>query len=272
LTLDDFERIRRKTPHIADMRPGGTYVMLDLDKIGGIPLLMKSLQKKNLIHENAMTVTGKTVKHNLDSLQISFDSSQKVLKSIESPIHDVGTLTILRGSLAPEGAVVKVAGVHTKEFRGKAKVFDREEDAFDAISKRMIKEHDVVIIRYEGPKGGPGMREMLGVTAALVGQNLGEKVALITDGRFSGATRGFMIGHVAPEAAVGGNIALVKDGDEIVINLEKNSIDIMVPENELVQRRNNWKPRKPNYENGALAKFASLVTSAAEGAITKPIW
>lgn len=272
LTLDDFERIRRKTPHIADMRPGGTYVMLDLDKIGGIPLLMKSLQKKNLIHENAMTVTGKTVKHNLDSLQISFDSSQKVLKSIESPIHDVGTLTILRGSLAPEGAVVKVAGVHTKEFRGKAKVFDREEDAFDAISKRLIKEHDVVIIRYEGPKGGPGMREMLGVTAALVGQNLGEKVALITDGRFSGATRGFMIGHVAPEAAVGGNIALVKEGDEIVINLEKNAIDLMVSENELAQRRRDWKPRKPNYETGALAKFASLVTSAAEGAITKPIW
>ena len=272
LTLDDFEKIRRKTPHIADMRPGGTYVMLDLDKIGGIPLLMKSLQKKNLIHENAMTVTGNTVKHNLDSLQISFDSSQKVLKSIESPIHDVGTLTILRGSLAPEGAVVKVAGVHTKEFRGKARVFDREEDAFDAISKRLIKEHDVVIIRYEGPKGGPGMREMLGVTAALVGQNLGEKVALITDGRFSGATRGFMIGHVAPEAAVGGNIALVKEGDEVVINLEKNSIDLMVPENELVQRRRDWKPRKPNYENGALAKFASLVTSAAEGAITKPIW
>lgn len=272
LRLDDFERIRRKTPHIADMRPGGTYVMLDLDKIGGIPLLMKSLQKKNLIHENAMTVTGKTVKHNLDSLQISFDSSQKVLKSIESPIHDVGTLTILRGSLAPDGAVVKVAGVHTKEFRGKARVFDREEDAFDAISKRLIKEHDVVIIRYEGPKGGPGMREMLGVTAALVGQNLGEKVALITDGRFSGATRGFMIGHVAPEAAVGGNIALVKEGDEVVINLEKNSIDLMVSENELAQRRRDWKPRKPNYENGALAKFASLVTSAAEGAITKPIW
>ena len=272
LTLDDFERIRRKTPHIADMRPGGTYVMLDLDKIGGIPLLMKSLQKKNLIHENAMTVTGKTVKHNLDSLQISFDSSQKVLKSIESPIHDVGTLTILRGSLAPEGAVVKVAGVHTKEFRGKARVFDREEDAFDAISKRLIKEHDVVIIRYEGPKGGPGMREMLGVTAALVGQNLGEKVALITDGRFSGATRGFMIGHVAPEAAVGGNIALVKEGDEVVINLEKNAIDLMVSENELAQRRRDWKPRKPNYETGALAKFASLVTSAAEGAITKPIW
>ncbi|MDE1811275.1 MAG: dihydroxy-acid dehydratase [Thaumarchaeota archaeon] len=272
LTLDDFERIRRKTPHIADMRPGGTYVMLDLDKIGGIPLLMKSLQKKNLIHENAMTVTGKTVKQNLDSMQLPFDANQKVLKSIESPIHEVGTLTILRGSLAPDGAVVKVAGVHTKEFRGKAKVFDREEDAFDAISKRQIKEHDIVIIRYEGPKGGPGMREMLGVTAALVGQNLGEKVALITDGRFSGATRGFMIGHVAPEAAVGGNIALVKEGDEIIINLEKNSIDMMVPENEMVQRRKEWKPRKPNYETGALAKFASLVSSAAEGAITRPIW
>ncbi|HET7336961.1 MAG TPA: dihydroxy-acid dehydratase [Candidatus Nitrosotalea sp.] len=272
LTIDDFEKIRRKTPHIADMRPGGTYVMLDLDKIGGIPLLMKSLQKKNLIHENAMTVTGKTVKQNLDSMQIPFDAHQKVLKSIESPIHEVGTLTILRGSLAPDGAVVKVAGVHTKEFRGKAKVYDREEDAFDAISKRQIKENDVVIIRYEGPKGGPGMREMLGVTAALVGQNLGEKVALITDGRFSGATRGFMIGHVAPEAAVGGNIALVHEGDEIVINLEKNSIDIMVPENELAQRRKDWKSRKPNYETGALAKFASLVSSAAEGAITRPIW
>ncbi|MDE1813986.1 MAG: dihydroxy-acid dehydratase [Thaumarchaeota archaeon] len=272
LTLDDFERIRRKTPHIADMRPGGTYVMLDLDKIGGIPLLMKSLQKKNLIHENAITVTGKTVKQNLDSMQIPFDASQKVLKSIEFPIHEVGTLTILRGSLAPDGAVVKIAGVHTKEFRGKAKVFDREEDAFDAISKRQIKEQDVVIIRYEGPKGGPGMREMLGVTAALVGQNLGEKVALITDGRFSGATRGFMIGHVAPEAAVGGNIALVKEGDEIVINLEKNTIDMTVSEDELVQRRKEWKPRKPNYETGALAKFASLVSSAAEGAITRPIW
>lgn len=272
LTLDDFERIRRKTPHLADMRPGGTYVMLDLDKIGGIPLLMKSLQKKNLINENIITVTGKTVKQNLESLQISTDANQQVIKSIETPIHDVGTLTILRGSLAPDGAVVKVAGVHTIEFKGKAKVYDREEDAFDAISKRQIKENDVVIIRYEGPKGGPGMREMLGVTAALVGQNLGEKVALITDGRFSGATRGFMIGHVSPEAAVGGNIALVKDGDDIIINLEKNRIDLMVSENELLQRRKDWKPRKPNYERGALAKYTSLVASAAEGAITKPIW
>ena len=271
LTLEDFERIRKKTPHIADMRPGGFYVMLDLDKIGGIPILMKSLAKKNLLNENVMTVTGKTLKQNLDSIALSFDANQKVLKPMESPIHNTGTLEILRGSLAPDGAVVKVAGVHATEFRGKAKVFDREEDAFDAISKRMIKENDVVIIRYEGPKGGPGMREMLGVTAALVGQKLGEKVCLITDGRFSGATRGLMIGHVSPEAAVGGNIALVKEDDEIVINIEKNTLDVIVSESELEQRRKEWKPRKPNYETGALAKYASLVGSASEGAITSPL-
>ncbi|MGI0102510.1 MAG: dihydroxy-acid dehydratase [Nitrosotalea sp.] len=272
LTLEDFEKVRKRTPHIADMRPGGFYVMLDLDKIGGIPLVMKSLQKKNILNENALTVTGKTLKQNLDLIQLSFGENQKVLRSTDTPIHDVGTLTILRGSLAPEGAVVKVAGMHTTEFVGKARVFDREEDAFDAISKREIKENDVVVIRYEGPKGGPGMREMLGVTAALVGQKLGEKVALVTDGRFSGATRGLMIGHVSPEAAIGGTIALVKDGDEIRINIEKNSIDIIVPETDLAERRKQWRPRKPNYEKGALAKFASLVTSASEGAITKPKW
>ncbi|HSB83293.1 MAG TPA: dihydroxy-acid dehydratase [Nitrosarchaeum sp.] len=272
LTLDDFEPIRKKTPHIADMRPGGFYVMLDLDKIGGIPLLMKSLMKKNLLNLDVMTVTGKTLKQNLDSINISFDSNQKVLKPIESPIHEVGTLTVLRGSLAPDGAVVKIAGVKTSEFKGRAKVFDREEDAFDAVSKREIVERDVVIIRYEGPKGGPGMREMLGVTAALAGQKLGEKVALVTDGRFSGATRGLMIGHVSPEAFVGGNIALVKNGDEIRINVEKNSLDLMVSESELEQRRKAWRPRKPNYETGALAKYASLVGSASEGAITTPKW
>lgn len=272
LTLDDFEPIRKKTPHIADMRPGGFYVMLDLDKIGGIPLLMKSLMKKNLLNLDAMTVTGKTLKQNLDSIDISFDSNQKVLKPIESPIHEVGTLTILRGSLAPDGAVVKIAGVKTSEFKGRAKVFDREEDAFDAVSKREIVEGDIVIIRYEGPKGGPGMREMLGVTAALAGQKLGEKVALVTDGRFSGATRGLMIGHVSPEAYVGGNIALVKNGDEIRINVEKNSLDLIVSESEIEQRRKAWRPRKPNYETGALAKYASLVGSASEGAITTPKW
>ncbi len=270
LDLEDFERIRRKTPHIADMRPGGFYVMLDLDKVGGIPLLMKSLMKKNLLNLDIMTVTGKTLKQNLESIQISFDSNQKILKPIESPIHEVGTLTILQGSLAPDGAVVKITGAKTSEFKGRAKVFDREEDAFDAVSKREIIEGDIVVIRYEGPKGGPGMREMLGVTAALVGQKLGEKVALITDGRFSGATRGLMIGHVSPEAFVGGNIALVKNGDEIRINVEKNTLDLMVSESELEQRRKAWKPRKPNYETGALAKYASLVGSASEGAITRP--
>lgn len=271
LTLEDFERIRRKTPHIADMRPGGFYVMLDLDKIGGVPLLMKSLMKKNLLNESTMTVTGKTLKQNLDSITLSFDANQKVLKPIESPIHEVGTIEILRGSLAPDGAVIKVAGIHTTEFKGKAKVFDREEDAFDSISKREIKEGDVVIIRYEGPKGGPGMREMLGVTAALFGQKLGEKVALVTDGRFSGATHGVMIGHVSPEAAVGGNIALVKNGDEISINIAKNTIDLLVSATELEKRRKEWKPHKPNYVSGALAKYASLVGSASEGAITRPI-
>ena len=271
LTLEDFERIRRKTPHIADMRPGGFYVMLDLDKIGGVPLLMKSLMKKNLLNESTITVTGKTLKQNLDSITLSFDANQKVLKPIESPIHEIGTIEILRGSLAPDGAVIKVAGVHTTEFKGKAKVFDREEDAFDSISKREIKEGDVVIIRYEGPKGGPGMREMLGVTAALFGQKLGEKVALVTDGRFSGATHGVMIGHVSPEAAVGGNIALVKNGDEISINIAKNTIDLLVSVTELEKRRKEWKPHKPNYVSGALAKYASLVGSASEGAITRPI-
>ncbi len=272
LTLEDFEKVRKRTPHIADMRPGGFYVMLDLDKIGGIPLIMKSLQKKNLLHENSLTVTGKTIKQNFEAMQISFREDQKVLKPIESPIHNTGALTILKGSLAPDGAVVKIAGTCMTEFIGKAVVFDREEDAFDAISRHEIKENDVIIIRYEGPKGGPGMREMLGVTAALMGQKLGEKVALVTDGRFSGATRGLMIGHVSPEAAVGGNIALVRNGDKIRINIEKNSIDMMISESEIVERRGQWKPKKPNYERGALAKFASLVASASEGAITKPKW
>ena len=271
LTYDDFERIRKKSPHIADMKPAGLHVMLDLDKIGGIPLVMKSLMKKNLLHENVMTVTGKTLKQNLDSINISFDANQKIVKPIDSPIHDVGTAMILKGTLAPEGAVVKIAGIKISQFKGTAKVFNKEEDAFDTISERQIKEGDVVVIRYEGPKGGPGMREMLAVTAALVGQGLGDKVALVTDGRFSGATRGLMIGHVAPEAFVGGNIALVNDGDEIVIDVERNSLDLIVPENELERRRKDWKQPKPNYESGALAKYASLVGSSSEGAITKPI-
>ncbi len=269
LTYDDFENIRKKTPHLADMKPGGNYVMNSLDKIGGIPLVMKKLLDKNLIHENALTVTGKSLKENLNSMTIPVVSDQNIVKSVESPIHSEGTAVILKGTLAPEGAVIKTAGIEITKFTGKAKVFDREEDAFDATAKGEIEEGDVVLIRYEGPKGGPGMREMLATTAALVGQGLGKKVAMVTDGRFSGGTRGFMVGHVAPEAFVGGPIALVKNGDEISIDTETNSIDLHVSDEELKTRRKEWKQPKPNYTSGALAKYASLVGSAAHGAITK---
>jgi len=271
LTYDDFERVRKKTPHLADMKPGGNYVMNSLDKIGGIPFVLKKLLDKNLIHENTLTVTGKTIKENLDGMTIPASPDQKIVKSVESPLHSVGTALILKGSLAPEGAVIKTAGIEITKFTGKAKVFDREEDAFDATAKGEIEEGDVVVIRYEGPKGGPGMREMLATTAALVSQGLGKKMAMVTDGRFSGGTRGFMIGHVAPEAFVGGPIALVKNGDEISINTETNSINLNVSEEEIQKRRNEWRQPKSNYTSGALAKYASLVGSAAEGAVTKPI-
>ena len=270
LTYDDFERIRKKTPHVADMKPGGNYVMNSLDKIGGIPLIMKKLLDKNLIHGDCLTVTGKTIKENLDELLITEVPEQQIVKPIEQPIHEVGTAVILKGSLAPEGAVIKTAGVEMAEFAGTARVYDREEYAFESVSKGEVDEGDVVVIRYEGPKGGPGMREMLSTTAALVGQGLGKKVAMVTDGRFSGGTRGFMVGHVAPEAFVGGPIALVKDGDKISINTEDNSINLHVSEEELGKRKEQWRRPEPNYSTGALAKFASLVGSAAKGAITKP--
>ena len=270
LTYDDFERIRKKTPHLADMKPGGNYVMNSLDKIGGIPLVMKKLLDKNLIHGDSLTVTGKTIKENLEELAIVEVPDQQIIKPVEQPMHEVGTAVILKGTLAPEGGVIKTAGVEMTEFTGTAKVFDREEYAFEAVSKGEIDEGDVVVIRYEGPKGGPGMREMLSTTAALVGQGLGKKVAMVTDGRFSGGTRGFMIGHVAPEAFVGGPIALVKDGDKISIKLEDNSLNLHVSEEELSKRKEQWRRPAPNYSTGALAKFASLVGSAANGAITKP--
>ena len=270
LTYDDFERIRKKTPHIADMKPGGSYVMNSLDKIGGIPFVLRKLLDKNLINPNTITVTGKTIKDNIEQFTMPDISEQQIVKSADSPIHNVGTAVILKGSLAPDGAVIKTAGVEMTEFTGIAKVFDREEIAFDAVSKGEIDEGDVVVIRYEGPKGGPGMREMLGTTAALVGQGLGKKVAMVTDGRFSGGTRGFMVGHVAPEAFVGGPIALIKDGDEITISTDNNSIDLNVSEDELKKRKEQWERPDPNYTDGALAKYASLVGSAAQGAITKP--
>jgi len=270
LTYDDFERIRKKTPHIADMKPGGNYVMNSLDKIGGIPLIMKKLLDKNLIHGDALTVTGKTIKENLDELSVIEVPEQKIVRPPENPLHEVGTAVILKGTLAPEGAVIKTAGVEMTEFTGTARVFDREEYAFESVSKGNIDEGDVIVIRYEGPKGGPGMREMLSTTAAIVGMGLGKKVAMITDGRFSGGTRGFMVGHVAPEAFVGGPIALVKDGDKISINVEDCSINLHVSEEELAKRKEQWKRPEPNYSTGALAKFASLASSAAKGAVTKP--
>ena len=270
LTYNDFERIRKNTPHIADMKPGGSYVMNSLDKIGGIPFILKKLLNKNLINANTITVTGKTIKENIEDFVMPESPEQQIVRSTDSPIHNVGTAVILNGTLAPEGAVIKIAGVQMKEFTGTAKVFDREELAFDAVSKGQIDEGNVVVIRYEGPKGGPGMREMLATTAALVGQGLGKKVAMVTDGRFSGGTRGFMIGHVAPEAFVGGPIALVKDGDKISVNINDNSINLHVSDDELKLRKEQWKRPDPNYTSGALAKYASLVGSAAYGAITKP--
>jgi len=270
LTYDDFERIRKKTPHIADMKPGGGYVMNSLDKIGGIPLIMKKLLDNNLIHGNVLTVTGKTIEENIRQYKVSSTSDQQIVREIENPLHGVGTAVILKGTLAPEGAVIKTAGVEMTKFTGKARVFDGEESAFDSVAKGEINEGDVLVIRYEGPKGGPGMREMLATTAAIVGQGLGKKVAMITDGRFSGGTRGFMVGHVSPEAFVGGPIALVKDGDEISSNIEDNSVNLHVSEEELKQRSTEWRMPKPNYTSGALAKYAFLVGSAAQGAITDP--
>ena len=271
LILKDFERIRKRTPHIVNMRPGGLYVMLDLDKIGGVPIVLKTLLKNGLINGKTLTVTGKTMEQNLESFNLNSNIDKNILSPYENPIEKEGTIKILKGSLAPDGAVVKIAGMKLTKFVGKAKVFETEENAFRAISKNRIVEGDVLVIRYEGPKGGPGMREMLAVTAALVGQGLGDKVSMVTDGRFSGATRGFMIGHVSPEAMVGGPISLVKDGDLIDIDVKKGLIDLLISKAEFKRREKKWKPIKPHYKSGVLAKYASLVSSASEGAITRPI-
>jgi dihydroxy-acid dehydratase len=280
LDIKDFEYIRKKTPHIANMRPGGNYVMLNLDNIGGIPVIMKSLLDKNILNGNVLTVTGKTIEENLNIYNFqklnSYIKNNKtefsnILKTVDNPIHKEGTLKILFGNLAPQGAVIKIAGLEQTNFRGKAKVYDSEDLAFEAVSKNEIKEGDVVVIRYEGPKGGPGMREMLAVTAAIVGQGLGPKVAMLTDGRFSGATRGFMVGHITPEAMVGGPLCLVKDGDEIEIDLNNQSVDLKIRKRDLKKRAEKYKGIKNKYHAGALAKYATLVQSASDGAITRPI-
>ncbi len=267
LNVDDFDEISSRTPYIADMRPSGRYVMADLDRAGGVPLVMKRLLEAGLLHGEVLTVTGKTLKENLAVLDTVED--QKVVYPVESPLAPTGGLVILKGNLAPEGAVVKLSAsqghIHHK---GPARVFDCEEDAFRAIQEQKILAGDVVVIRYEGPKGGPGMREMLAVTAALVGQGLGEQVALVTDGRFSGATRGLMAGHAAPEAAVGGPIALVWDGDIITLDIPGRKLEIEVPAKELAERSTEWKPPRAQFETGALAKYARLVSSASVGAVT----
>lgn len=266
--LFDVAEIFKTTPYIADLKPGGKYVAKDMHEAGGAYMVLKTLLAQGLIYPDVMTVTGKTLGENIE--QVTWNPDQKVIYDAATPITPTGGVVGLKGSLAPEGAIVKVAGMHRLQFEGPAIVFDCEEEAFAAVEARQIVEGSVVVIRYEGPKGGPGMREMLSTTAALYGLGMGEKVALITDGRFSGATRGFCIGHVGPEAAEGGPIALVENGDIIAIDAEAGTIDLKVDEAVLVERRAKWQPRSNDYQSGALWRFAQNVGPAREGAVTHP--
>ena len=268
--LMEVAEIFRKTPYIADLKPGGTYVAKDLFEAGGVSLVLKVLLDGGFLHGDCLTVTGQSLADNLKD--VTFDPDQKVVRPLSNPLSPTGGVVGLRGSLAPDGAIVKVAGMekdHLK-FRGPARCFDSEEEAFAAVGEGNYKEGEVLVIRYEGPKGGPGMREMLSTTAALYGQGMGDKVALITDGRFSGATRGFCIGHVGPEAAIGGPIALIEDGDIIAIDAEQGTIDLEVDEAVLAERRKSWRPRETMYASGALWKYAQLVGPARHGAVTHP--
>ena len=267
LTIDDFDRISDRTPLIADLKPGGRFVANDLYKAGGIQLVAKRLIDAGLIHGDTITVTGKTI---AESAQMTKEAAgQEVVRPLAQPLKPTGGLVILKGNLAPEGCVVKVAGHERMIHKGPARVFDREEDAFQAVQQGKIKDNDVIVIRYEGPKGGPGMREMLGVTAALVGAGLGDSVALMTDGRFSGATHGLMAGHVAPEAAHGGPIAALRDNDTIIFDIKARRLDVDISEQELRVRLSQWTPPAPRYKTGVMAKYAKLVSSASEGAVTR---
>ncbi|HEY4439704.1 MAG TPA: dihydroxy-acid dehydratase [Candidatus Elarobacter sp.] len=266
LTIDDFDAISRRTPIIASLKPGGDYMATDVDAAGGIQLIAKRLIEGGFVSGSIATVTGNTLAE--ATAAATETPGQKVIATAERPFKPHGGLVIMRGSIAPDGAVVKVAGHEPTHLRGTARVFDHEEDAMAALDRREIVGGNIVVIRYEGPKGGPGMREMLGVTGAIVGQGLGETVALITDGRFSGATRGLMIGHVAPEAFVGGPIALIEDGDTIEVDVESRRIDLLVDDATLAKRRAAWKPRPPRYTSGVFGKYAMLVGSAAQGAVT----
>jgi dihydroxy-acid dehydratase len=266
LTLSDFNRIGDKVPHLADVKPFGRFVMTDIDRVGGVPVVMKALLDAGLLHGDALTVTGKTIAENLADISPQ-DPDGDVIRSMSNPIHRTGGITILHGSLASEGAVVKTAGFDADIFEGTARVFDREQSAMEAVAKGTLKAGDVVVIRWEGPKGGPGMREMLAITGAIKGAGLGKDVLLLTDGRFSGGTTGLCIGHVAPEAAVGGPIALVADGDRIVVNIAERTLDLDVAAAELERRRSVWLPLPPRFNHGVLGKYAKLVGSAAQGAI-----
>jgi dihydroxy-acid dehydratase len=266
--LFDVAEIFKRTPYIADLKPGGKYVAKDMFEAGGIPLLMKALLDGGFLHGDCMTVTGRTIAENME--KVSWNPDQDVVRTTAKPITKTGGVVGLKGNLAPDGAIVKVAGMKNLKFSGPARCFDSEEECFDAVTHKRYKEGEVLVIRYEGPKGGPGMREMLSTTAALYGQGMGDKLALITDGRFSGATRGFCIGHVGPEAAVGGPIGLLKDGDIISIDAVKGTINVKLTAAELKARRKEWKPRDTDYTSGALWKYAQTVGSAREGAVTHP--
>jgi len=267
LTLDDFNRIADKVPHLGDLKPFGRYVMADVDRVGGVPVVMKALLDAGLIHGDCMTVTGKTVAENLEGINPP-DPDGKIIRALNNPIHKTGGISILKGSMAPQGAVVKTAGFDLEDFTGPARVFDREAAAMEALSEGKISKGDVVVIRYEGPKGGPGMREMLAITAAIKGAGLGKDVLLLTDGRFSGGTTGLCIGHIAPEATDGGPIALVRDSDLIRVNIAARTLELLVEPEELAARKTQWVPLEPRYTRGVLAKYSKLVHSAAEGAYT----
>jgi dihydroxy-acid dehydratase len=267
-TMDDVVEIMRRTPYIADLKPGGKYVAFDVYKIGGIQVILRALLDGGLLHGDCLTVTGKTLAEGLEG--VVFPHDQDVVYPVSRAISPTGGVVGLKGNLAPEGAIVKVAGMEKLRFEGTALCFDSEEEAFQAVQDRAYKAGDVIVVRYEGPKGGPGMREMLSTTAAIYGQGMGAEVALITDGRFSGATRGFCVGHVGPEAAVGGPIGLLRNGDRIVIDAERGAIDVALSDAELAGRRAEWKPRRTDYNSGAIWKYAQLVGPAYLGAVTHP--
>ena len=266
--LMDVAKIFKKTPYLADLKPGGKYVAKDMWKAGGVPMLLKTLMDGGYIHGNCMTVSGKTMRENLKN--VKFNPKQKVMRKFNNPLSPDGGVVGMKGNLAPEGAIVKIAGLKKLQFTGKARCFDTEESAYKAVKNRKYKDGDIIIIRYEGPKGGPGMREMLQTTGAIYGQGKGEKVALITDGRFSGATRGFCVGHVGPEASVGGPIALLRNGDIIDLDAKKGTINVRLSKKELTNRRKKWKPKKINFGNGTLWKYAQTVGPAYLGAPTHP--